>query len=193
MNEILNIMKKRRSIRKFNEDKVSNEDLNLIIEAGRWAPTAGNFQTVHFAVLKNKEVQSKLRELVQSAFAAMEMRDDLYISIQHSIKQSQKGNYAYDYNAPILIIVSNLKSNPNAIADSACSIQNMMLEATSLGIGSCWINQLHWLEENKSIRLFLEEYGIGKDETICGAVALGHYDRELAMKERTGMKVNFID
>ncbi|MCD7811292.1 MAG: nitroreductase family protein, partial [Ruminococcus sp.] len=71
-------------------------------------------------------------------------------------------------------------------------LQNMMLTAESMGIGSCWINQLHWLDENQHIREYLEPLGLGSDETICGAVALGNYDGTHARKPRTGMKVDYI-
>ncbi|MCD7744911.1 MAG: nitroreductase family protein [Lachnospiraceae bacterium] len=82
----------------------------------------------------------------------MEFSDDQYASIQNSIRLSRRGDYAFDYHAPILIVVANRKEYPNTVADSACALQNMMLEAESLGVGSCRINQLQWLDENQSIR-----------------------------------------
>jgi len=192
MNNIEEIIMNRRSVRKFNDKPITDDELSAIIEAGRWAPTGGNCQTVHFLVITNKDVLETLRLRVKEAFSDMALSDDQYVSIQNSIKLAKQGNYVYDYNAPVLIVVSNRRGYPNAIADSACALQNMMLTAESMGIGSCWINQLHWLDENRLIRAYLEPLGLGTDETICGAVALGNYDGTHERKLRTGMKVNYI-
>ncbi|MCD8018796.1 MAG: nitroreductase [Clostridiales bacterium] len=177
MNNTLEMIMDRRSIRKFTEESVTQEQLSDILEAGRWAPTGGNCQTVHFLVLLNSEVREELRKRVFTAFSEMELREDQYASIQNSIRQCRKGSYVFDYHAPVLVVVSNRRGYPNAMADSACALQNMMLEAESLGVGTCWINQLHWLDENPLVREYLEPLGIGADETICGALALGHYEK----------------
>lgn len=192
MTNIEEIIKNRRSVRKFNDKPITDDELSTIVEAGRWAPTGGNCQTVHFLVITNKDVLATLRLRVKEAFSVMELSDDQYISIQNSIKLAKQGNYVYDYNAPVLVVVANRRGYPNAIADSACALQNMMLTAESMGIGSCWINQLHWLDENQHIREYLEPLGLGSDETICGAVALGNYDGTHARKPRTGMKADYI-
>ncbi len=192
MRDILEIIKDRRSTRKFNDVPLSKEILEEIVEAGRWAPTGGNCQSVHFTVITKQEVLENLRRLVQEAFQNMELADDQYISIQNSIKLSKRGNYIYDYGAPVLVVVSNRKGYPNAIADCACALQNMMLAAESFGVGSCWINQLHWLDENPQIREYLATLGIDEAETICGAVALGNFDGKQNRKPRTGMRVDFI-
>jgi len=192
MNEMLQTIIERRSTRKYNDKPVTKEQLTDILEAGRYAPTGGNCQTVHFVVITNAEIRENLRGLVQEAFLQMELSDDQYVSIQNFIRLSRRGNYAFDYHAPILVVVANRKGYPNAVADSACALQNMMLEAESLGVGSCWINQLHWLDENQSIRKFLEPLGIAAEETICGALALGNYDEKQPVKPRTGMQVDYI-
>lgn len=192
MTNIEEIIMNRRSVRKFNEKPITDDELSAIVKAGRWAPTGGNCQTVHFLVITNKDVLETLRLRVKEAFSVMELSDDQYISIQNSIKLAKQGNYVYDYNAPALVVVSNRRGYPNAIADSACALQNMMLTAESMGIGSCWINQMHWLDENQLIRDYLEPLGLGSDETICGAVALGNYDGTHTQKPRTGMKVDYI-
>ncbi len=192
MTNIEEIIMDRRSVRKFNDKPITDDELSAIVEAGRWAHTGGNCLAVHFLVITNKDVLATLRLRVKEAFSVMELSDDQYISIQNSIKLAKQGNYVYDYNAPVLVVVSNRRGYPNAIADSACALQNMMLTAESMGIGSCWINQLHWLDENQRIRDYLEQLGLGSEETICGAVALGNYDGTHVRKPRTGMKVDYI-
>ncbi len=189
---MLDVIKQRRSIRKFTEDALTREELEEIVEAGRYAPTGGNSQSVHFTVICNQEILAELRDKVQGAFAAMELRGDLYKSLQNSIRVSKLGKYVYDYHAPVLIVVSNQKSYSNAMADSACALENMMLQATALGIGSCWINQLHWLDEDQAVREVLKRCGIPEEETICGSLALGKTELHPSELERTGMKVTWI-
>ncbi len=192
MNELLALIQKRRSVRRYTDEPIEQELLEQIVEAGRWAPTGGNNQSVHFTVIMDAQILQELRDKVQKAFAEMELSEDLYKSLQNSIRASKRGNYCYDYNAPVLVVVSNVKGYSNALADSSCALQNMMLQATSLGVGSCWINQLHWLDEDASVRRVLKACGIGEEETICGALALGKPDVEPLPVKRTGMKVTWI-
>ena len=68
----------RRSTRKFQQKPVEQEKLQQVVEAGRFGPTGGNAQTNHFFVISDSAVIAKLKELVQNAFAKMELREDLY-------------------------------------------------------------------------------------------------------------------
>lgn len=69
----------------------------------------------------------------------------------------------------MVIIASAPLGWPNGMADSASALQNMQVAASALSLGACWVNQLHWLSENPVLRNFLQSYGIGQDEEICGA------------------------
>ncbi len=189
---MLEVIKQRRSIRKFNDEALTKEELEVIVEAGRYAPTGGNSQSVHFTVISNPDILAALRIKVQEAFSKMELREDLYKSLQNSIRVSKMGKYVYDYNAPVLIVVSNQKDYANAMADCACALENMMLQATEMNIGSCWINQLHWLDDDAEVREILARCGISAEETVCGSVALGKSDVQLKPLERTGMEVTWI-
>lgn len=193
MNEIIQNMLNRRSCRSFNGEPPAQEELEAIIEAGRWAPTGDNTQSVHFIVIQDHKTRSELRARVQSAFARMDPGGDLDISVQTSIRQSRMGLYAYDFHAPVVIIVANQRSCRNAMLDSGCAIENMMLAATSLGVGACWVSQLRSLSDHERIRGYLETLGLAPEECVCGGLALGHYDGQLeAPKPRTGMKVTWV-
>ena len=72
----------------------------------------------------------------------------------------------------------------------------MMIAANALDLGSCWINQLHWLDDNKSVRDFLEQYGLKENETVTGGLALGYADSGLPNRiplERKGNPVTWIN
>lgn len=195
---MLDFIKSRRSTRKFKSELIKDEELNQILEAGRYAPSGGNSQTTHFIVIKNKEVLTNLAEIAQAEFAKMEVTESTYKSLVNSITNSKKGNYIFHYNCPILIVTANKKEYGNNIADCACALENMMLMANALDIGSVWINQLKWLNENDAVIAAMKELGMEDDERVYGALAVGYADTEDGMPlrkplERTGNKVTFVD
>lgn len=174
MNEVLETIRRRRSVRRFSPEPLPEEVLAAVIEAGRQAPCGGNSRTTHFMVIRSCEAREELRHLAVREFARMEAAEDTYKSLKKAILSSKKGDYVYDYRAPVLVVTANRAGYPNAMADCACALENMMLAAASLDVGSCWINQLHWLDENPAVRSALQSWGLGENETVCGALALGY-------------------
>ena len=193
----LEAIKTRRSTRKFQQKPVELEKLQTIVDAGRFGPTGGNCQSNHFFVISKPEILKKLVELVQSAFAAMELREDLYKSLQNSIRLSQKGTYVFNYNAPALIVVACQKEYGNNMADVACAVENMMIAANELDLGSCYINQLKWLNEDPALLEYLRSLGLKESERVYASVALGYADTENGLPNRTpnprvGNEVTFV-
>ena len=187
MMDMLDFIKSRRSTRKFTSMPVPEDKLNQIVEAGRFAPSGGNCQTTHFIVVKNKEVLAKLMELVQQEFSKMEVTEGLYKSIVNSINASKRGNYVFHYDAPVLIITANQKDYGNNIADCSCVLENMMLMANALDLGSCWINQLKWLNDNPVILEYMKQLGMAENERVYGALAVGYPDTEDGLPVRTAL------
>lgn len=194
--EALEAILTRRSTRKFKDTDLEKELIEKVIEAGRYAPSGSNSQSTHFIVITDKSVLSELTEIVKQEFAGMEVTEDTYVSLKHSINAAKTGNYMFYYDAPVLIVTANRKGYGNAIADSACALENMMIAANALDLGSCWINQLHWLDESNVIRSFLQEKGLKEDETITGGLILGYPDSNLPNRtplERRGNPVTWIE
>lgn len=138
---------------------------------------------------------NELAALVQEEFSRMEITEGMYSSLKGSVSASKKGGYVFHYNAPVFIVVANKKGYGNAMADSACALENMMIAANALDLGSCWINQLHWLDENENLRRYMMEHGLTEDETITGGLILGYPDSgELNRTplERKGNPVTWI-
>lgn len=75
--------------------------------------------------------------------------------------------------------------------DCACAIENMFLAAQSLGIGSCWINQLGITCDDPEVREFITALGVPANHKVYGCVALGYPDSKIPMKEKK-VKVNTI-
>ncbi|MEE9377650.1 MAG: nitroreductase family protein [Candidatus Lokiarchaeia archaeon] len=113
---ILDIIKSRRSTRRFKPDMVSDEDLNAVLEAARWAPSGDNKQPWKFIVIKNKENMMKIAEL-----------------------SPLKRFHAMLRNGPVLIaILVNSKRSKWVVLDGAICVQNLMLEAWVRGLGTCF-------------------------------------------------------
>lgn len=99
MNETLQTIKARRSVRAYTEQQVSAEDLNLILEAATYAPSGMHLETWHFTAIQNKEVLEELNDKIKGAFAKS---DDL-----HTRERGHSQTYCCYYHAPTLVIVSN--------------------------------------------------------------------------------------
>ncbi len=188
----------RRSTRNFRPDPVEQEKLDRILQAGRQAPSGGNNQTSHFFVIRNRDVLDRLVSMTEKAFAAMEITEDMYSSMKHAVTASKKGGYVFCYNAPLLIAVANRTGYGNNIADCACAIENMMVAANALDLGSCWINQLRWLNEDPEILAYLRGFGMKEDERVYGAVIIGYPATESGLPNRglmamKGNEVTWID
>ena len=84
------------------------------------------------------------------------------------------------------------------MADCACAIENMMIAANALDLGSCWINQLRWLNEEPALVEYLQSLGMKENERIYGAVIIGYPATESGLPNRNlmvqkGNKVTYID
>lgn len=103
MNETLQTIKARRSVRAYMEQQVSAEDLNLILEAATYAPNGMHLETWHFTAIQNKEVLKELNDKIKGAFAKS---DD-----PHTRERGHSQTYCCYYHAPTLVIVSNEPTN----------------------------------------------------------------------------------
>jgi nitroreductase len=194
--EALQAILTRRSTRNYRPDQVEPEKLNLILDAARQAPSGGNNQTNHFLVIRSRKVLQELVRLAETAFSEMELTEDMYISLKRSVAASKKGGYVFCYNAPVLIVVANRKDYGNNQSDCACAIENMMIAANALDLGSCWINQLRWLSEDPRLLDYLRALGMREDERVYGSVIIGYPASgapNRTLMEQKGNEVTFVD
>lgn len=193
--EILESIRRRRSIRKYTTDPVPTSMLDYIIEAGRFAPSGGNSQTTHFLVIQNPQVLQLLRETAAEEFGKMEVHEGMYRSLVSSIRLAQRkgADYDFTYGAPVLILLANKRGYGNAMADCALAAENMFLQATALGIASCYVNQIHWLTDNEKMLPVLHSLGMAEDELICAGAVFGYSAAgELPPLERFGNPVTYV-
>ena len=131
VNETLKVIKQRRSIRSFKDEQIKEEELQAVLEAGLFAPNAGN-QAWHFTVIQNRKLLDRLNS------AAKEAAKEMNIGQLSALGNNEKFNCLY--GAPTLIIVSGNEQAPMPLdADCAAATQNLLLAAESIGMGSCWI------------------------------------------------------
>jgi nitroreductase len=176
-NQVLEVIKSRRSTRAFTDRQVSECDIDNIIDAALYAPSGMNMQTWHFTVVQNTGKLQQLNDLIKGAFAKSDN--------PHLRERGNSDSYCCYYNAPTLIIVSNTTEQPWAGLDCACAIENMMLASTSLGIGSCWINQLGSTCDDVDVRTFITELGVPSSHKVFGCVALGYAIPDAPRKEKS--------
>jgi Nitroreductase len=190
-NEVLNCILTRRSTRSYQEQQIDALQLDTILNAAIWAPSGGNNQSWLFTAIQKKEILIKLNELVREGFQHW-IPDDDYPGKLSAKTISQKPDYNFYYHAPTLMIASNRPGYENAMADCALALENIFLTAHSLGLGSCYINQLHWLRNDPDIRDFLFELGIPKEHTICAAAAIGYIGKESSPPRRKENTIHII-
>jgi nitroreductase len=163
----LNLIRFRRSVRKFSDKPIEKEKLGLILEAGRLAPSSSNSQPWQFIVVKDKEIIKKLVEAVP-----LGIKPNLWFS-----------------NAPIVIIclakphliehkLAKILASDYHRIDTAIAIDHMVLMATSLGIGSCWVG---WFDGKKVKKLL----HIPKNVDVVMLLPMG-YPQEQSTEEGMG-------
>ncbi|MCL2249736.1 MAG: nitroreductase family protein [Oscillospiraceae bacterium] len=196
MNKVIDVIMSRRSVREYTQEQVDEELLTAVIEAGRCAPSGGNAQLTHFIVIQNPDVLSELIRISKIEFAKIIPDENTYASLRSTIEHAHMPDFHFNYMwwAPTLIVTAHKKGHTNAMADSVCAIENMTIAAESLGLGSCYINPPHWLDDSEGFREFMYTIGLGKDETVTASLALG-YPAEKSPKqppERKGNPVTYV-
>ena len=172
LNETIQTIMTRRSVRKFTDQPVSRDILDMILTAGYYAPSGHNMQTWRFTVVRDPE---KLQQLKAATKAAAE----------------ENGVYFYGWENPqAMILVSNDNRNPYGCQDSSAAVENIMLAAWSYGIGAVWLNPMMTLRNKQPLKEVLDSYGIPENHTVWSAVALGYPVSEgMLLKKKTDVIV----
>lgn len=172
-NPILENILARRSCRSFTPQPVEREKLEAILTAAIWAPSGNNQQDWHFTMLANPAKIQQLAKAVGKACGRAE---------------------SYNFFVPAaLLLISGNPENRNALLDSAAAQENALLTATSLGLGTCWINQFRDCHDDPDVRELLTEFGIPQNHLVYTAAAIGYMDKATAAHKRAENTVTFID
>lgn len=185
MNEVIENILNRRSVRIYKEDQIKQEDLELILKAGLYSPSGCNMQPWHFTVVQSQEVINELS--IESKKEFLNSENEMFQ------KMANNENYKLFYNAPTIIVVSGEKSAVTAPVDCSAATENMILAAESLGIGSCWIGLVTFLFKSERAQEFIKKLEIPEGYEPYYAITLGYkkYDNAKAPQRRENT-VNYI-
>ena len=137
--DALQLLKERRSVKKYKDDQISEEQLDKILEAGLYAASGKNGQkTIMLAITKKEDV-----------------------------------------NAPAVIVVFADKNHSTYLEDGSLVLGNLMVEAFSIGVDSCWIHRAKQMFETEKGRVYAREHGIPDDYVGIGNCVLGFKEGNL--------------
>jgi nitroreductase len=174
MNDIVKNILERRSIRKYKPEQINREDLDIILEAGLYAPCAGGRQGVIMVACQNREINTELGEINRSFFHGRMSTATAYISKeQPSIADDPKINNGL-YGAPTVIILFGARNFLYATPDCCVAAENIMLAAHSLGIGSCMVMRAEDTFENEFGKRLQKEWGVDESYQAKAFVILGY-------------------
>jgi len=154
--EVMEALLNRRSIRSFKPEQITDEELNIVLEAARYAPSGSNLQRAYYVVVQDPATRKKIAEMNA---AVMNGSGDPY------------------YGAPTVILAfGELGERGTPVEDTCLGLGNMYTAAYSIGLGSIWINRTREMFQTEEGKALLKEWGIEKDLIGVGSCALGYPD-----------------
>ena len=153
-NDILTAIASRRSYRAYKPEQITTEELDAVTTAGTWAASGMGRQSAQMVAIQDK---ATLAELSRLNAAIMGTKSDPF------------------YGAPTAVLVLADKANPNGVQDASLVLGNLMLAASSIGLGSCWINRAKETFEMPEGKALLKKWGLDPEKyTGVGYCILGY-------------------
>lgn len=151
--ELEETIRNRRSIRSYQDKPVEEEKIHRILDAARWAPSAGNLQSIEYIVVRDKEIRESLSETSYGQAQPRNAPVNIVVCCNFSkiTHYGERGETLY------------------SIQESGACIQNLMLAAHSLGLGTCWIGAF---DEERAKEIL----GIPEHVRPVGIITLGYPD-----------------
>lgn len=152
-NEVLTVIKSRRSVKAYKPDPVPAEYLDAILEAGTYAPTGRGKQSPVVVAVTTKRYRDEISQLNAKI---LDVDFDPY------------------YDAPVIILVLADGSASTFVEDGSCVLENMMIASASLGLGSCWIHREREMFDGEDGKALLREWNLPETLRGVGSLALGY-------------------
>ncbi len=169
MSDLNTAIKNRRSVRKYTEEKVSQDKVDQIIEAGLWAASGMGRQAPVILQIDDRETR------------------DLVSKLNAAVMNSTSDPF---YGAPQVLVVLADRNVRTYLYDGALTMGNMMLKAYDLGVSSCWIHRAKEVFDSEEGKQILEKAGIKGDYEGIGNLIIGYADGEIpAPKDRVPGRV----
>lgn len=158
--EALEVLKNRRAIRKFKPEQIKDEELDLVLEAGTYAPTAMGMQSPLIVAVQNKEDVEELNKLSAKIM-------------------NRPGVTEPYYGAPTIVLILSTdiaRTEELGTLDAAAVCTNMLNAAYAVGLGSVWIHRAHEIFDTEEGKALLNKWGIKEHVRGVASIALGYAD-----------------
>lgn len=170
MNNTINDIKTRRSVKRYLDKEVPSELIRQIVEAGTYAPTGMNRQSPVILAVTNPELRNRLSRMNAQILGT---------------------DHDPFYGAPVVLVVLARKDVNTRVYDGSLVMQNLMLAAHSLGLGSCWIHRAKETFESEDGKAILHSLGITEDLEGIGNCVIG-YAAPDAVKPQSPRKEGYV-
>jgi nitroreductase len=175
--QLMDIIKSRHSIRKYTDEQIKREDLEKILEAGNFAPNAGGGQRSMMVAVHNKELTTKLGHMNLMKFDRSSLIGSYVSEEQPSTIDDPTIKNGF-YGAPSVVAIFGQNNFMFQTADAFCCAENMILQATELGISSCIISRGAETFVSPEGQELLKEWGVPDNYSCVCFVILGYIDGE---------------
>ncbi len=155
MNEVIEAMRERRSVRAYTEEVPSDELIERVVDAGLWAASGRGRQSPIVLAVTDRALRDRLSAMNARIMGAPEGTDPFY-------------------GAPVVLVVLADRSVPTHVYDGSLVMGNLMLAAHELGLGSCWIHRAREEFDTPEGRQILAELGVEGDYEGIGHCVLGY-------------------
>ncbi len=176
---------KRISVRAYEDRPVPADVLKKIIEAGQWAPNAGPIQ---ISVIQNAGLRQRINNRAKDAM--------LHSDNEFARKRASLPGYEPIYDAPVLILLSAPADAPLGVVNTALAAENMLLEATGLGLGSCFLMSPTRALNGDANHDLAQKAGVPEGYTVQCAIIVGYAAAEnkfsIIDRSKRGT-VNYVD
>lgn len=172
---LMDVIKVRHSIRKYQDKQIKREDLEKILEAGSYAPNAGGGQRSKMVAIYNKELAKKVGKMNMAHFDRTHLAGN-YVSKEQPSTIDDPSIQNGFYDAPTVICVFCQDNFLFKTADAFCMMENMVLQATELQIASCIISRGQETFASEEGKRLMQEWEVPEGYSCQGFVILGYLD-----------------
>lgn len=174
---LMELIKARHSIRKYTDRQISRQDLELILEAGNYAPNAGGGQRSMMVGIRNRELTTKIGIMNLEKFDRSKLVGSYVSKEQPSTIDDPTIQNGF-YGAPCVVAIFGQNDFMFRVADAFCCAENMVLQATELGISSCIISRGEETFISPEGEALVKEWEIPENYSAICFVILGYIDGE---------------